>query len=161
MTPDYLKAVARFVRDLLNYDENLISFDHTEEIMADKVTSYIVVNSSNVADKLSSGRAYDGDAEIMTYSNSYQQPIILEFYGENAYTNASDFSLLSDSEKARKLKRQHGISISRVSTSTDVKKLLGYQFGNRVDIEFNINYAPTIDVETLRIDTVPTEFTED
>lgn len=155
--PPHMIAMSKFVRDLLIYNEQLITFDRTDASEGDFSTSYIVVNGSNIANKTSSGRNYDGELEIMNYNSSFAQAIILEFYGDDAYVNASNFELLAPSQLGADLKRTLGISISNVSSATDVKQVLGYTHGNRVHLEMNINYNPSIDVDTLRVDT--TEFT--
>ena len=160
MRPE-LKQVARFVRDLLVYDEQLIKFDRENIPESDFTTSYIVVNGSSIANKTSTGNTYDGDNEIMRYNDVYQQAIILEFYGDDAYTNASKFSLLNRSQLAYDLKRVLGISISHIKSSTDVKQILGNDYGNRVHLEFTVDYCSSIDVETLRIDEAQFSYLED
>lgn len=155
--PPHMIATAKFVRDLLSYDEQLIKFDRNDIPEGDFSTSYIVVNGSNIATKLSSGRNYNSEDEIMNYNSSFAQGIILEFYGDDAHVNSSNFELTAPSQLGADLKRVLGISISNVSTSTDVRQILGSAHGNRVHLEMNINYSPSIDVETLRVDT--TEFT--
>ncbi len=161
MTQPHLIKIAKFVRDLLDYDEQLIKFDRTDTQRNDLTTSFIVVNSSSISNKTSSGSNYDGDSEIMNYNDQFQQAIILEFYGDLAYNNSSKFSLIVASQKAADLKRTLGISISNVSTATDVKQILGSAHGNRVHIEMNVNYSPSVDVEILRVDTAEFEFIED
>lgn len=155
--PPHMIAVAKFVRDLLVYDEQLIKFDRTDIPEGDFSTSYIVVNGSNIANRTSSGRNYDGELEIMNYNSSFVQGIILEFYGDDAYVNSSKFELINPSQLGADLKRALGLSISYVSSSTDVKQILGNSHGNRVHLEMNINYNPSFDVATLRVDS--TEFT--
>lgn len=159
--PEHAKAVARLVRDLLDYDESLIKFDRTMTQQADTDTSYIVVNSAQVANAMSTGKTFDSEAEQMNYNTTVMQAIILEFYGNNAYTNSNDFLLLSNSQRARDLKRTLGLTTYNVKSSTDVKQVLGSQYGNRVHIEFNIQYTPNVNVETLRADTVSFEFIEE
>lgn len=144
--------VARYVRDLLSYDENLIQFDRKNTQETNTVTSYIVVNGSSIANVLSHGASYDGNTEIIEYSASEVQSITLEFYGDNAYSNAKSFSLLSQSQKAREVSRDLELTIKNISSVTDVKQLLGYQYGNRVHVEFNIQYCPSVSVDTLRVD---------
>lgn len=156
-----IKNVARYVRDLLDYDENLIQFDRSNTQESDTETSYIVVNGSSIANVLSHGATYNSNTEIMEYSASEAQAITLEFYGDNAYTNAESFGLLNQSQKAREVSRNLGLTIKNVSSATDVKQLLGYQYGNRVHVQFNIQYCPSIDVETLRVDTAQYEILVD
>lgn len=145
-------SVARYVRDLLDYDENLIQFDRKNTQQSDTVTGYIVVNGSGIQNVLNHGSSYDGDAEIMEYSKSESRLITLEFYGTDAYENAELFSLLNQSQKAREVSRGLGLTIYNVSQATDVKQLLGYQYGNRVHVDFNIQYCPSVAVDVLRVD---------
>lgn len=160
--PQHAITVARFVRDLLAYDEKLIKFDRSMTQQDDLNTSYIVVNTSNLSSVQSRGRTYDGDAEVMNYNATVQQSVVLEFYGDDAYTNKEDFLVLSDSQAARDLKRSLGITTYNVRQSTDVKQVLGSQYGNRVHVEFNMTYTPNRDVDVLRIDSTQFEFkTED
>lgn len=161
MRQPHLIATAKFVRDLLEHNEQLIKFDREDMAQDDFVTPYIVVNGSGVATKLSTGSNFDGENEIMNYNESYQQGVIIEFYGDDAYINARKFSLLNPSQKAADLKRQLQISISHVKTSTDVKQILGSAYGNRMHLEMNVNYCPSVNVETLRVDTAEFEFIED
>lgn len=161
MNPPHAIAVAKFIRDLLDYNEQLIKFDRSNIPQDDFTTSYIVVNNSGISTKLSSGSNFDDVNEIMNYNESYAQNVIIEMYGDDAYTNARALSLLNVSQKAADLKRQLHISISRVKTATDVKQILGGAYGNRVHLEMTVNYCPSIDVETLRIDTAKFEFLED
>jgi hypothetical protein len=159
---EHIKVVGKFVRDLLTYDRDLIKFDRTMTQQDDVSTSYIVVNGAQASTAQSTGKTFDGVAELMNYNTTMSQAIIIEFYGDAAYTNSNDFLLLSKSQKATDLKRSLGLTTYNVKQSTDVKQILGSQYGNRVHVEFNITYTPNIDVETLRIDTAQFEFiTED
>lgn len=161
MTQPHLKAVARFVRDLLGYDEQLIKFDRRNVQASDFSTSYIVVNGSQPQAVLARGKLFDGDAEVMTYSASVSHAIVLEFYGDEAYSNAEKFLMLSESQRANELRRAQALTIMAVSNITDVGQLLGQSHGNRVHLSFNVQYAPAHDVQTLRIDTPQFQFLED
>lgn len=161
MTQPHLKAVARFVRDLLSYDEQRIKFDRRNVQASDFSTSYIVVNGSLPQSVLARGQRFNGDAEVMTYSASVSHAIVLEFYGDEAYRNAENFLMLNDSQAAKELRRKHAITIMAVSNIIDVGQLLGQSHGNRVHLTFNVQYAPARDVQTLRIDTPQFQFLED
>lgn len=161
MTQPHLKAVARFVRDLLSYDEQRIKFDRRNVQASDFSTSYIVVNGSLPQSVLARGQRFNGDAEVMTYSASVSHAIVLEFYGDEAYRNAENFLMLNDSQAAKELRRKHAITIMAVSNITDVGQLLGQSHGNRVHLTFNVQYAPARDVQTRRIDTPQFQFLED
>ena len=161
MTQPHLIAVARFVRDLLGYDEQLIKFDRKNIISTDFATSYIVVNGSLPQSVLARGQRFNGVTEVMTYTAAVSHGIVLEFYGDGAYSNAEDYLMLSASQKANELRRKNGLTIMSVSNITDVGQLLGQSHGNRVHLSFNIQYAPARDVQTLRIDTPQFQFLED
>ncbi|EAA7554723.1 hypothetical protein LO27_22455 [Salmonella enterica] len=161
MTQPHLKAVARFVRDLLDYDEQLIKFDRRNVQASDFSTGYIVVNGSLPQSVMARGQRFNGDAEVMTYSASVSHSIVLEFYGDKAYVNAESFLMLSESQYANELRRTHSLTIMAVSNIIDVGQLLGQSHGNRVHLSFNVQYAPRRDVQTLRIDTPQFQFLED
>lgn len=161
MTQPHLIAVARFVRDLLGYDEQLIKFDRKNIISTDLATSYIVVNGSLPQSVLARGQRFNGVTEVMTYTSAVSHSIVLEFYGDRAYSNAEDYLMISASQKANELRRKNGLTIMSVSNITDVGQLLGQSHGNRVHLSFNIQYAPARDVQTLRIDTPQFQFLED
>lgn len=129
MTQPHLKAVARFVRDLLDYDEQLIKFDRRNVQASDFSTSYIVVNGSLPQSVLARGQRFNGDAEVMTYSASVSHAIVLEFYGDKAYVNAESFMMLSESQHANELRRTHSLTIMAVSNIIDVGQLLGQSHG--------------------------------
>ncbi|HAH8787737.1 TPA: hypothetical protein HIQ84_001891 [Escherichia coli] len=161
MTQPHLKAVARFVRDLLGYDEQLIKFDRRNVQASDFSTSYIVVNGSLPQSVLARGQHFNGAAEVMTYTAAVSHAIVLEFWGDNAQINAEAFLMLSESQRANELRRTNALTIMAVSNITDVGQLLGQSHGNRVHLSFNVQYAPAHDVQTLRIDTPQFQFLED
>ncbi|EPA3161959.1 hypothetical protein ACQ26C_003508 [Yersinia enterocolitica] len=160
-TQPHLIAVARFVRDLLDYDEQLIKFDRRNIISSDFAASYIVVNGSLPQSVLARGQRFNGDTEVMTYTATVSHSIVLQFYGDSAYTNAESFLILSESQLANELRRKNALTIMSVSNITDVGQLLGQSHGNRVHLSFNVQYAPARDVQTLRIDTPQFQFLED
>jgi hypothetical protein len=161
MRQPHLIAIAKFIRDLLVYDEQLIKFDREDIPEVDFNSSYIVVNGSSIANKKSTGAQFNPVTEQMTYNDSFAQSVTLEFYGDNAYTNSSNFSILSTSQKALELKAVLNLNISHVSNTLDVKQLLGSVHGNRVHLTFNAYYLPSVEVATLRVDTSQFEFIED
>lgn len=161
MTQPHIKAVARFVRDLLDYDEQLIKFDRKNIQPSDFSTGYIVVNSTMPQTVIARGQHFDGASEVVTYTAAVAHAIVLEFYGDVAYTNAEAFLMLSESQRANELRRTNALTIMGVSNITDVGQLLGQSHGNRVNLSFNVQYAPAHDVQTLRIDTPQFQFLED
>ncbi|SQC34219.1 phage neck terminator protein [Kluyvera cryocrescens] len=161
MTQSHLKAVARFVRDLLDYDEQLIKFDRRNIQASDFSTSYIIVNGAMPQTVLARGQRFNGEVEVMTYTAAVSHAIVLEFWGDNAHINAEAFLMRSESQRANELRRTHALTIMAVSNITNVGLLLGQSHGNRVNLSFNVQYAPAHDVQTLRIDTPQFQFLED
>ena len=110
------------------------------------------MNGSGIAIKKGSGSKFDPVSEKITYNDYYSQSVTLEFYGDDAYINSRNFSILSESQAALELKKTLGLSISQI---------LGSVYGNRVHLTFSVSYFPSIEVATLRIDTAQFEFIED
>ena len=81
----------------------------------------------------------------------------LSFYGPNAWTTATQFGLLIQSQKALELQESLGLGVYQVSTITDVKILAGMTYGERQDMTLNVRFAISVDVNTLRIDTAELE----
>ena len=148
-----LRLTALFVRDLLNYDEQLIRIGRQNYEIEDFTIPYIGIDALGAAQRLASGQAYDGAAEEMTYQQQWQAPLTLSFYGPNAWTTATQFGLLIQSQKALELQESLGLGVYQVSTITDVKILAGMTYGERQDMTLNVRFAISVDVDILRINT--------
>ena len=81
----------------------------------------------------------------------------LSFYGPNAWTTATQFGLLIQSQKALELQESLGLGVYQVSTITDVKILAGMTYGERQDMTLSVRFAVAVDVATMRIDTAQIE----
>lgn len=152
-----LRLTALFVRDLLLHPESQIKIGRLGEDITDFTTDYIGVDSLGGATRMASGKSYDGTAEQMTYAQQWQAPITLSFYGDNAWANATRFSVLIDSQKSLELQQQLGIGVFQASQLTDVKILTGEQYGNRYELALNVQFSLQAIVDTLRIDTARLE----
>src|SRR5699024_2968899 len=130
-----LILLARVVRDLLPHPEELIQFGRINDERESFDTNYIVIDSLAPGQPLARGEKYDGDAEELTLSSRVRQPVTIDFFGVNAYTNAEKLQLLLKSDKALDLQEQHFITVGGVTQITDVKALTGQQYGNRVQVE--------------------------
>lgn len=148
-----LRLTALFVRDLLQYDEQLIRIGRQNYEIADFTVGYIGVDTLGPARRLASGKSYDDVAEIMTHSQQWSAPIVLSFYGNDAWDTATDFSLLVNSQTALELQETLGIGVHQVSNLSDVKILVGQEYGERVEVNFNVHYTVSVDRSILRIDT--------
>ena len=148
-----LRLTALFVRDLLNYDEQLIRIGRQNYEIEDFTIPYIGVDALGAAQRLASGQRYDGTAEEMTYQQQWQAPVTLSFYGPDAWTTATQFGLLIQSQKALELQESLGLGVYQASTITDVKILAGMTYGERQDMTLSVRFAVAVDVATMRIDT--------
>lgn len=148
-----MKLTALFIRDLLDYDEQLIRIGRLDSEIDDFETNYIGVDSLGAAQRLASGETFDGTAESMNYAQRWTAPVTLSFYGADAWDNATRTSLLIQSQKSLELQESLGLSVYLASNLTDVKIITGQQTGNRIELQLNIQYSIGADVDTLRIDT--------
>jgi hypothetical protein len=152
-----LSLTANFIRDLLAYDEQLIRTGRQNYKIADFTIGYIGVDSLGASRRLASGATFDGTLEKMTYQQQWIAPVTISFYGDDAWSTATNFALLIQSQKSLELQESFGIGVFQASGLTDVKMLTGQQYGERQEITLNVRYSTSADVETLRIDTAITE----
>lgn len=157
MIKDPLIQVMLIVRDLLNHPENLIHKGRVNEVMALSSDDNIAVDALAPAQPLTKSTAYDGVTEVMTYGQLYRLPVTIDFYGTNAHANANRFAVLATSHISQDLQKIRGARIGSVTGVTDVKALTGQQYINRLQVELTIHYTQQVNVNVLRIDSVPIE----
>ena len=157
MSSEHLIRVAKFVRDLLAVDEQLVRIGRQNFERKQFEAGYIVVDGLGALLRSGSLETYDGDAEQISLGTVWKGPVTLDFYGEDAYTRANDFSLRICSQAARELRRTLGITIYQVSGITDVKALTGQQYGERMQVAVTIEISNQVVIDTLRIDTAQLE----
>jgi len=153
---DVLINTAIFVRDLLSYNEQLIRIGRLNFELDGLEDSYIAVDSISPAIRLGSGQYFDATLEVMEYQEQWQIPIILSFYGTNAYTNANNFRLYLQSQTSIELQETLSIAVFKSSSMLDIKILTGQNYNNRLDLTINVEYSINADISTLRIDTAET-----
>jgi len=152
-----LVAVAKLVRDLLGYNEQLIRIGRHGKSREDFETAYIVIDTLAPAALVGNMETYDGTAEQLKLGSMWRGSVTLDFYGDSAYTRARDFSLLAKSQAAYDLKRTLGINAYHASGPTDLKALTGQQYGERVQIEMVVEISADVTIDTLRVDIAQTE----
>lgn len=113
----------------------------------------IVVDGLSPAIPISNIDKFDGINEIMQHGSFVRQLATVDFYGNNAFLNATKYMALLRSQKATELKEINNLTVYPANTITDLKELVGTQYFNRYQIEVNIRYMITTEIETLRIDT--------
>jgi hypothetical protein len=148
-----LKLLAIFVRDLLSYDEQLIRIGRKNYEREDFTQPYIVVDGIGPQTRVSRVNHYDGDSETQTLGVRLMAPCTLNFYGPDAYDTAVQFTLMLASQDALELQKAQGLTVYRVSSLTDVKSLTGQQYGENIELQLNVEYNQSIDLDVKRIDT--------
>jgi hypothetical protein len=93
----------------------------------------------------------------MTFQQQWQAPVTLSFYGAEAWSTATRFALLIQSQASLELQESLGLGVYQASGLIDVKMLTGQQYGERQELSLNVRYATTVNVDTLRIDTAQIE----
>jgi len=152
-----LVAVAKLVRDLLGYNEQLIRIGRHGKSREDFEMAYIVIDTLAPAALVGNMETYDGAAEQLKLGSMWRGSVTLDFYGDSAYTRARDFSLLAKSQAAYDLKRTLGVNVYHASGPTDLKALTGQQYGERVQIEMVVEISADVTVDILRVDIAQTE----
>ena len=152
------KRVALVVRDLLGIDEQLVRIGRQNFTQVDFETDYIVVDDVGQALQTASIETFDGDTESLSLGGIWRGPVTLDFYGSDTYNRAIQFGLLLRSQAARELKRTHDVTIYHPTGPTDLKQLTGQQYGERLQIEMQVEISLDSSVDTLRIDTAQLEF---
>lgn len=161
MIPSTLKS-ALVIRDLLQQPEGSVVIIGRENLRRDDFNSLqIAIDSLSPATRVASGQSFDGDNELMTIGQRYRAPVTVNFYGDDAYTEAERFMLLLESQAGYDAQRLHSVTMYAVSSITDVKLLTGEQYSNRFELTLNVFYNVSADVPTLRIDEAQTNIVSD
>ncbi len=151
--------VADFTKALMN-DNNLIIILGRENFEnVDFTKDLILIDSLTVAKNISATDSYNGTSEIQTFTTYFNQLFTLDFYGDNAYSNANKFVALLRSEKANWYLKDYNLSMLNANSIIDLKDLLGTDYVSRYQIEVSVNYFVNVDISTLKIDTINYEIT--
>lgn len=152
-SPDpILIKLALVIRDLLEHDESLIQFGRLNAEQEQQNLNYIVIDSLGQETPMSKSESFNGTTEQMTYSVHVSKPVTVDFFGDAAYSLARKLKLLQPSQKSKTLQFAQGINMQSFRGPTDVRQLTGYQWGNRLQLETNVQYSVSENVGTLRID---------
>lgn len=155
-----LVDMAYFVMGLLEHPESLIKIGRHNQMLEDTDENYIVVDELSSVN-LGSSKEYDGDNEVMAYSGRSLGRVTLNFYGDEAYSNASRFRLLKQSQRSYELQKSIGIAVFQPSQITDLRFIGGTQQSNRFEVEVTVQYTESVSVDTLSIETAQFEFLND
>lgn len=151
----------RFTRDLLKHDEQLIKRGRVNEEQELSTIDYIAVDSLTSAMPITKRQSYDEVNEIVTYGLRFRQSFTLDFYGNNAYKNASEFAILINGHISQRLQKQYNITVGSASAIIDLKLLTGREYVNRYQVEVMLQYEKSVSQELYRIEVVPFEVATD
>lgn len=143
--------LAKYVRDLLDLTTEQVEIGRDNFERTDFAATLIVVDEIN-SRPLGSRRKFDSDNEQINVTSKWLGDFTLDFFGTNAKTNVSRFSLLQKTEKAYELQRDLGIAVYVGSVRSDLKKLTGSQYSADYQLELKLEYNESIIEPTLRID---------
>ena len=152
-----LKRVAILIRDLLAVDESLVRIGRQNFEQADFETAYYVVDSLAQAQSVSSLEIYDGDTEVLKLGSVWREAVTVDVYGPNAYSRAIELCLKLRSQAARELRDTLGVAVYHPKGPTDLKQLTGQQYGERQQLEMQVEISLDVSIATKRIDTVQLE----
>lgn len=147
-----LKQLAIFTRDLLTHNEQLIRIGRQNFERAQLEANYIVIDGLGASVAISRSEEFDGNTEEQSFGSQMLKPCTIDFYGADAFINANKFRMMLRSQLSYELQTSLKIGVYGASTVTDVKALTGQAYGNRVQLEINLQYCDTLTIDTLRID---------
>lgn len=146
-----LVLLGRFVRDLLGMPEGSVVQLGRKNFRRDDFTGLqIVIDSISPFEMVGTSEKYE--SEVITYTQAWRGPCIINFYGDAAYSEAVKFSALIQSQAGYELQRDLGVSVYEVGTISDLRFITGEQYSERYEIELNIRFTTSENVSTLRID---------
>lgn len=152
MTEPILIQLQRYVRDLLVHPEQYVKAGRQNFNRQEFEQPYIVVDSLSPDIPLASSSRYDEVAEEMEYSELVSRAFTFDFYGPTAAKLCSDFRILARTEKSLELQQSLQIEVYHPGSATNVKQLTGQQYGERMQLECQVHYSPSLIVDILRID---------
>lgn len=148
-----LKPIARCLRDLLVYDENLIRFGR-DNYAPESYTDGVLILDYLTALPLDAIKSYDSDTEIETITTKYELTTLLDAYGDAGATQAYKFINKVRSENSRQLQKLYGINVFVPSGIQNLRTILGKQQLPRVEVAFT-SWVTVSDTESvLRIDEI-------
>jgi len=148
-----LKKVCDYVKNILDFDATKIIIARSNYTLKDFTSDLIVVDLL-VMTPIGKEETYNGTTEKSNYNTQVRANITLDFYGDNALINASDFINLQQSQEAFELQNTLGIGVFHSKNIKKVMEKVGVSYYNRFQIELSINGIITKEIDTLRIDEI-------
>lgn len=148
-----LIKVCDYVKDILTFDADKIVIARANYTLKDFTSDLIVVDLLTMT-PLGKNESYNKVSEKLTLATNVNANITLDFYGDNALINATNFINMQQSQTAIDLQRTLGIGVFHSKNIKNVKEKVGVNYYSRYQIELVINGIISKEIDTLRIDTV-------
>ena len=149
---DAVIALAKYTRDLLSKPETVVKLGRDNWQLEDFSQEYILIDELTPPAQLQSSTSYDGDTEIMTFTNRMRGGYTIDFYGSTALANAQMFQGLRYSQSSYELQYEHGITVYNVGVMVDLKNLTGKTYNTRYQINLQCGFNTSVSTPILRID---------
>ena len=153
-----LVKICDYVSGVLSFDKRNVFIGRVNFERSDFSTDLITVDSVSPAVVINSRRSYNGDTEVETFETKYSQLFDIDFYGDNAESNAKSFINFQRSQLAYELRRDLLIDFKHVQTILNLKPQRGDKWRERYKLTVNIAYSSSDSITTLRIDNVENSF---
>lgn len=153
-----LIELAKYVTELLSYDETKVIVGRENAVQKTFEENYILVDSLSPAKILTSLKSYDDAKEILTITNILKGTFTLELYGKDAYMNTYKFLAMQNSQFAKDLEKKYQIMVGKGENINNIKQQAGGRYYNRYEIEITIQYNEILQIDALRIEEIPRTF---
>ena len=146
-----IEKFALMTKDLFENVDTILGRENYKN--TDFKKDLIVVDSLSPAVPISNMDTFNGIVELMNYDTYVRQLATVDFFGDNAETNANKFLALLRSQKATELKEVNKLNVFPANSITKLSELVGTTYYNRYQVEVNLKYTIEVGLKTLRIDT--------
>ncbi|WP_373073907.1 hypothetical protein [Sulfurimonas sp.] len=155
-----LVTLAEYITELMSFDADKVIVGRENGNQKIFSNDYIVVDTLSVLPQ-AHGREYEYDTEIETRRTSFQGTFTIEFYGPNSETNAYKFTNIQSAQAGKDLEKSKNITVYRPSSLNNLKQQLGNKYFDRIEIEILVQYNQSFEIDTLRIEEIPVEYTQE
>jgi hypothetical protein len=155
---DVLLSLYEVVKATLNYNENLILIGRENATQQTFTQNYIVVDTLASVPTSRPLRRYDDNEEIEYFHTNMTGTFTLEFYGNKARINHTNFLNLINSQECRDAQKANEIVLFVPKNTNNLKMQTQSKFYERYEIEVVIQYVVKTAVDRLRIDTADIDY---
>jgi len=146
-----INKVCLYIRDLMEFDEKKIIKARTGYELNIFKDDIIFVDTL-LSNMISKQDTWDPVLEKQKLATVAQSIFTLDFFGDNAYTNATRFINLQSSQLAREVMDTHDVSIYHGMNLRNLKNVGGKTIYERWQLEVSVVDIIKDEIELLRID---------